>query len=268
MVYHWRTTRPSRSSSWPLTGQRCYYPYVATYRDIEVVRRLAAKFDPAQAAVAGQVNLSQVAETILAERLLKELGDLGLAPEQALAAVDGMVGNGGWVDGEWNLSFNMKRCVGGQAGGDTPRNRAVCEKLFQSVLLERVGGTARLDEPMDKAEWSFGPNQDVADLFVARWIDAQIVRKNFDCSVVDQQAEMITSKSIASYLIGRTGGGKCVLPLAKAVCKGGFQKATLEQLNKGLPSGTSRAEVLKLAKEQAKRAGNDPCVAQVLNGLQ
>lgn len=261
-VAAWQLDRQS------LQGQRCYFPYLATYRDIDKVRELAKDFQPAPQGEEPRSNLTQVAEKILASRLEKELTDLRLSADEAMAAVDGMVGNGGWVDGEWNLSFNLKRCVSGQANSDAARNRAVCEKLFQSVLLERVGGTARLDEPMDKAEWGFGPNQDIADLFVARWIDGQILRKNGDCSVVDQQAEMIAGKNIASYLIGRSGGGKCLSQLAKVVCKGGFQKGKLEQLNKGLPVGPARADVLKTAKEQAKRAGLDPCSAQLLNGLQ
>jgi hypothetical protein len=249
-----------------LVGQQCYFPYLATYRDIGVVQRLAKTFNPDTEMGGLQATLSQVHESILAERLLKELTDLQMTADQALQAVDAMVALGGYENGEWNLTFTVPRCLQSQPGGDTPRNRAVCEKLFQSVLFERIVGTGAGQDAAG-AQWKFG-FQDIADLFVARWLEAQLLKTPGQCTAVTQQAEMVAGKTIAGYLVGRPGGARCLQPVAKALCKdGGFNKTKVALLYKGLPLGPTRAGFVQQAKEAESKQGADACTTQLLGAL-
>lgn len=249
-----------------LVGQQCYFPYLATYRDIGVVQRLAKTFNPDTEMGGLQATLSQVHEAILAERLLKELTDLQLTADQALQAVDAMVARGGFDNGEWNLTFTVPRCLQAQPGGDTPRNRAVCEKLFQSVLFERIAGTGAGADAAG-AQWKFG-FQDVADLFVARWMEAQLAATPGQCTVVTQQADMLAGKTIAGYLVGRPNGARCLQPVARALCKdGGFNKSKVTMLYKGLPLGPTRAGFVQQARDAEVKQGADACMTQVLGAL-
>lgn len=246
-----------------LQGQQCYYPYMATYRDIQVVQRLAKTFNPDTEMGGLQATLGQVHEAILGERLQKEVADLGITPAATLQAVDAMVGLGGYADGEWNLTFGIDRCLKSQPGGDTPRTRQVCEKLFQSVLFDRIGGS---QEPA-KAEWRFG-HQDVADLFVARWMELQLAKTPTSCELIEHHAEMIAGKTIAGYLVGNPNGARCLAQVTHAVCReGGFNKTKVGLLYKGLPLGPHRAEFVKQAKEYEAKHGAEACATKTLEAL-
>ena len=248
-----------------LIGQQCYYPYLSTYRDIQVVQRMAKTFNPDTEMGGLQANLTQVHEAVLAERLEKELVRMKWTGEQALQAVDAVVRNGGYADGEWDLTFTIKRCLGSVAGGDTPGNREVCEKILQSVLFEKIGGTG---EGSKETEWKFG-HQSVADLFVARWLDAELAKTPERCDLIDTHAEMIGGKDIAGYLVGRPRGARCLAQVTHALCKasGGFQKNTVMLLYKGLPLGAQRAALVKAAKEFEAGHGAEPCATQILGAL-
>lgn len=246
-------------------GQQCYYPYLATYRDIQVVQRLAKNFKPDEELGGLQHNLTEVHEAILAERLLKELEELHYNAQQVLGAVDSLVAKGGFVDGEWNLTFTLQRCFDSR-GGDNAESRQICEKLFQSVLFERIGGT---DDPQSKmpSQWKFG-HQAIADLFVARWIDAELAKTPGNCAVVDQHAADLVGKEVGGYLVGRGAGAKCLAPVAHALCKAnGFDKFKVAMLYKGLPLGPQRAEFVKAAKDWEAAHGADACVTKMLAGL-
>ncbi len=246
-----------------LVGQQCYFPYLATYRDIQVVQRLAKTFNPDTEMGGLQATLLEVHEAILAERLLKELADLKMTAAEALQAVDVMVAKGGYQDGEWNLTFTVQRCLESQTAGDAPRQRQVCEKLFQSVLFDRLQGA-------DKAgagQWQFG-FQDIADLFVARWLEAQLALTPNACTAVEQHAEMIAGKTIAGYLVGRPNGARCLQSVTRAMCKsGGFSKDKVGMLYKGLPLGPSRAGFVQQAKDFESKHGADACATQILGAL-
>lgn len=246
-----------------MQGQQCYYPYLATYRDIQVVQRLAKTFNPDTEMGGLQATLGQVHEAILGERLQKEVADLGITPAAALQAVDAMVGLGGYADGEWNLTFGIDRCLKSQPGGDTPRTRQVCEKLFQSVLFDRIDGSP---DPA-KAEWRFG-HQDVADLFVGRWMEAQLGKTPTSCAVIEQHADMLGGKTIAGYLVGSENGARCLAQVTHALCKdGGFNKTKVSLLYKGLPLGPQRVEFVKQAKDYEAKHGAETCATKILGAL-
>ena len=255
-VTTWRLDRQA------VTGQQCYYPLLATYRDIEAVQRLAKDFDAAKDRGGQKTYLAEVHEAILAERIRKELADLKLQPQEAFAAVDKMLAKDGYVDGEWNLGFSVNRCIAAE-GGDNPRNRRLCEELFQSVLFERVGGTKGSTKG---AEWAFG-YQSIADLFVSRWIDAE-VGKSGTCKVVEEQAKMFPGKEVAGYLVGRANGQKCLGAVLVAACGEGAKPEDLrEQLRKGLPAeAVARDAAIVAAKTAAGGKGN-ACVDEMLKKL-
>lgn len=250
-----------------LLGQQCYFPYLATYRDIQVVQRLSKSYDPNKDEMGGlQATLTQVHEAIIAERLQKELAHLQWTGDQVLAAVDAMVAKGGFVDGNWDLLFTTQRCLDSQPGGDNPQNRQVCEKIFQSVLFERIAGTGEAGGTA-RAEWKFG-HQAVADLFVARWIESALARTPSSCAAVEQQADMFDGKEVAGYLAGRPQGARCLVHVTRAMCKaGGFKKTDVALLYKGLPLGATRAGFVKAAREFESKNGADACVTKTLAAL-
>lgn len=256
-VSAWRLDRQS------LIGQQCYLPLLATYRDIEAVQRLAKTFDAARDRGGQKTFLAEVHEAVLAERIRKELSELKIAPAEAFAAVDKMLSKDGYVDGEWNLGFSVKRCIAAE-GGDSPRNTHLCEELFQSVIFERIGGHKGT---VKGAEWQFS-HQALADLFVSRWIDAEI-GKTGSCKPVDDQAKMFPGKEVAGYLAGRLHGQKCVGQMVLAACGEGAQPEELrEQLRKGLPADpAARDAAVAAAKAHTAGKGNAACVEAAFKKL-
>jgi len=256
-VSAWRLDRQS------LIGQQCYLPLLATYRDIEAVQRLAKTFDAAHDRGGQKTFLAEVHEAILAERIRKELNELKIAPAEAFAAVDKMLAKDGYADGEWNLGFSVKRCIAAE-GGENARNKHLCEELFQSVVFERIGGHKGT---VKGAEWQFS-HQALADLFVSRWIEAELAKAG-SCKPVEDQAKMFPGKEVAGYLVGRAQGQKCVGQVVLAACGEGAQPEDLrEQLRKGLPAEpAAREAALGAAKAFAAGKGNAACVEAAFKKL-
>lgn len=257
-AHDWKLDRQSTLET------QCYFPFMATYRDLEVVRKLAKDF----ATDERLTNMSQVHEAIISERLQKELGELKWSGDKVLATVDALVAHGGWVDGSWNLTLTLPRCleaVGAVTGNgaDNPKNREVCERLFQSVLFERIQGAQ---------EWKFG-HQMVADLFVARWLEAELAKTPGKCELLETPASMLHDKEhreIATYLVSRPHGSRCLATITKLLCTAnGGASGLAPQLSRGLPVGNARIEVTAAAKEAEAAKGDkaDQCVVQVLGQL-
>ena len=244
-------------------GDQCYYPYMAAYRDLQVVQRLAAKFNPKDNLGGLTSSLSGVHETIVAERLRKELAALKWTGEQALSSIDRMVRQDGRDEGSWNLVFTMSRCRKAVAtvGGGAVQTDYICEKILQSALLERIEGAK---------EWKFA-HKNVADLFLARWVDREIKRTGGSCEIVDHHAEWLGSKDVAGYLVGQPTGQTCLLQAATALCKsaGNFERSNVDLLYKGLPVGAARGAAIALARKAAATAklAADSCELKTLNAL-
>ena len=245
-------------------GLQCYLPYMATYRDLEVVKRLAKDF----ASDERLTSMSQVHESIIAERLQKELTELQWSGGKALAAVDALVTTDGLVKPEgadalqWNLELTIPRCLKSQ-GGDTPEAHNVCERLYQSVLFERIQGAP---------EWKFA-SQPVADLFVARWVEAQLAKTPGHCDAVDAPTSLLADKEhrdVATYLVSRPNGARCLHNVLRVLCTSNGGPAGLsQQLSRGLPAGNARYDAISMAKDQETTHGEkgDTCVSQVLAQL-
>lgn len=254
-VRAWRLDRQA------VMGQQCYYPLMATYRDLEAVQRLAATYDPAKERGGQAHTLAEVHQAILAERLRKELAELKIEAAEALAAVDKMLLADGYADGEWNLTFSVKRCLAAE-GGDSDRNRHVCEELFQSVMFERIGGNKGA---VKGAEWQFA-HQSLADLFMARWLNAALA-KSGDCQLLAEHAKVLPGKEVAGYLAGMAGGQKCLGQVVTGACGEGAKVDDLiQQLRQGLPADAAvRAATVQAAKAAA--AKGNTCVDTVLAKL-
>ena len=248
----WRLDRQSTLET------QCYFPYMATYRDLQVVQKLAKDF----ATDERLTNLSQVHEAIISERLLKELVELHWSGERVLAAVDALVATDGQVEGEWNMALTLPRCLKAM-GGDTPENHNVCERLFQSVLFERIQGVR---------EWKFG-HQAVSDLFVARWVEAQLAKTPGRCDAVEAPTSLLADKEhreIATYLVGRPNGSRCLTAVTRALCaSNGGPNGLMAQISRGLPVGVARIDTITAARDQEAARGEkaDACVTQVLGQL-
>ncbi len=241
-----------------MLDSQCYFPYMATYRDLQVVQKLAKDF----ATDERLTNLGQVHEAIIAERLQKELTELNWAGDKALLAVDGLVATDGLVEGQWNLQLTLPRCLK-SLGGETPENHNVCERLYQSVLFERIQGAR---------EWKFA-HQAVADLFVARWVEAQLAKTPGRCDAVEAPTSLLADKEhreIATYLVSRPNGSRCLNAVTHALCTAnGGPTGLAPQLSRGLPVGIGRIESVQTAKDQeaARNDKADACVNQVLGQL-
>lgn len=254
-VRAWRLDRQA------VMGQQCYYPFMATYRDLDAVQALATTFDPAKERGGQAHTLAQVHVAILSERMRKELAELKIPVEEAMAAVDKMLQADGYKDGEWNLTFSVPRCLAAE-GGDNDRNRHLCEELFQSVMFERIGGNGGA---VKGAEWQFA-HQPLADLFVARWLDAALA-KSPDCQPLVEHAKALPGKEVPGYLAGMAGGQKCLATLVTGACGDGSKpEALISQLRQGLPAEAgARAATVQAAKAAAPK-GN-ACVDAVLGKL-
>jgi hypothetical protein len=255
-----RTYRLDRQTT---REDRCFYPFMAAYRDLEVVARMAEKFEPKDEDAGLTANLSEVHETIVGERLRKELAALDWSPAQILGAVDAMVRVNGRDDGSWNLAFTVQRCLDAVAKsveGDVAR-RYVCEKMLQSALFSRIPGVE---------EWRFD-HQNVADLFLARWLDREIARFSGDCEVVDKHAKWIGQRDIGGYLVGQPNGRNCLPQVAASICAAHeetFERGLGDLLYKGLPMGAARRPLVDNARKAVSRWKKaTPCVKSLVGSL-
>lgn len=241
---------------------QCHLPYMSTYRDIQVVQRLARAFNPKTEMGGLASNLATVHEAIVAERLNKELAFLQWDQPTALAAIDNVVRVHGRDDGEWNLEFTVARCLeaqGAKPGEDkaaADKHRWICEKILQSALFSRVGGVE---------EWAFS-HRHIADLFLARWLDREIKRLG-TCDVVTQHAAWIADKRVAGYLMGQPDGRNCLFEVSAAVCvKHGYDRNDVGMYYRGLPVGDARTPIVAAALKKSSTSGN-ACAHKAISGL-
>jgi hypothetical protein len=248
------------------TGRQCYHPYMATYRDIQVIQRLSKDFDPNAGMGGLPATLSAVHQRIVGERLRKELAALNWTQDRMLQTVDAMVRFGGLKAGDWNLSFDVKRCLASldAVGSKASERRYVCEKVLQSALFEPFAGVRR---------WRFG-HRDIAELFLARWLDGEVAKKG--CRAVTENAGWLASKAVAGYLVGQPQGRNCLVEVSRVLCAAnGYSRNDVELLYKGLPLGKERRRLLKKAaaklpnkRRRRKRAlGVPACTARTLRSF-
>lgn len=244
---------------------RCYYPHLSTYRDLFVMRQIAATRSQKQhsALQAGELKSSRasVYAFYLTVLLVKDLQGVSVLPKAALEAVDAMIAARNPAAGDRNLGFSVKDCTAVMPGKDAPEKESRCERLLQSSLFRtqsQADGGRRLR------------NQSLYDLFLARWADARIAASVASpCKPIREGAALLESNEVAGFLVGLPGGQRCLVAIADELCRrGGFAQHNFEQLDQGLPTGTQRKAIIDRAQDVAgEDAPQGICVGALLDRL-
>lgn len=244
---------------------RCYYPHLATYRDVQVVQRLAKN-----AAVGKdtpdfktfQNSRAQVYTYFTTAQLLRDLQGVALTPADAIGVVDAMVAAAKPDQGQRNLPFRLEDCVAASTLADTTAKQLSCERLLQSALFKPAGASG---------EFHFD-NQSLGDLFLARWTARSLVGADGKpaCKVIESKAALLESNEVAGFLVGQPQAQSCLVEIGKVMCsRGGHGQHIYEQFDQGLPSGPARATLLADVAEDLAvyPKAEQPEVAQCIAGL-
>ncbi len=227
---------------------RCHYPHMATYRDLQVVQKLAknAASDAASQDFKNFENSrAEVYRYFIKAQLLKDLQGVAMSPDDAIAAVDGIVARKNPDKGERNLPITIEDCVAAATLTDAAAKHSSCERLLQSSLFK--GGALP-----GQAHFA---NQSLGDLFLARWAAAQLrgADGKADCKRLEAKAMLLESNEVAGFLVGQPEGQACLVQLAQVLCKrSGYADHLREQFDQGLPSGKRRGELVAAALEDLK----------------
>jgi len=244
---------------------RCYYPHMATYRDLFVLRRIATsrarKAASALDATALTNSRARVYEFYLSVLLVKDMQGVTVLPKVALEVIDKMVAASNPGAGDRNVSFGAADCTKVMPGANDADKGARCERLLQSSLLKADGGGAK--------RWRLR-NQSLYDLFLARWTDGRIAAAGASpCKPVRDGAALFESNEVAGFLVGLPGGQRCLVAIADELCRrSGFAEHNFEQLDQGLPAGPTRKKIISDAEDAAgDDAPEGMCVGAILDRL-
>lgn len=248
------------------SAERCTYPHLATYRDVEVAVKLAknSKIGADNPDFKNfQNSRAQVYTYFASAQLLRDMQSLPLQPAEALAAVDAVVAAKSPDKGERNLSIRVEDCINASTHiADMAKRHAVCERLLQSSVFKSNGNSA---------EFHFA-NQSLGDLFLARWAAAAMTSPEgkANCGLVASKSHLLESNEVAGFLLGHPAGQQCALEVAATMCKaGGHAEHVYEQFEQGLPDGAPRVALLQQAMTdlQDTGRGKDACIAAVFDRL-
>lgn len=248
---------------------RCYYPHLATHRDVQVVQRLAknaAIGQNSQDFKDFQNSRAQVYTYFVTAQLLRDLQGVALKPSEAIEVVDKMVAALKPDMGQRNLAFKLEDCVAVSPIADLGAKQVACERLLQSTLFRPA--SAKTDGGMQEFRFD---NQSLGDLFLARWAAHSLVGADgkVDCRGVESKAMMLESNEVGGFLVGQAEAQSCLVEISQTMCKHiGLPQHIYEQFDQGLPSGPPRAKILKEIQDDLKVLPKvDACVAQLYEGL-
>ncbi len=238
----------------------CTYPYLASFGDVKTLIEFHKKtLDPKSDII---VSRARVHEALVGARLTKELHELGWNEEQALGLVDRLVQPKQKAHEGDEMRLDLDEC---KAAVDTTRKTSddnherVCEKLFQSALFKPI--------PSDKAVHF--ASESLANLFIARWIDADAGGQKANCAAVLKHADLVKDDDVFRFLLPQPAGLKCVMPLLDDRCSRikNLKADQVEILDAGLPIGKARPLII-----QQMRAGYEAthwklCVKNTLNSM-
>ena len=242
---------------------RCWYPHMATYRDILVLRQIADNTANAPPKVGALVpSRAKVYSFLVTVSLIKDLSGLTMMPRDLMGLVDRMVAAHHPNGQQRNLGFTIGGCLAQTTVADETKRKQVCERLMQSSLFKE---TKRADT------WQFR-NQSFADLFLARWMHAEMGKdgaKQPDCSAIATHARLFESNEVAGFLVGMPHGQRCLLPVIQQLCSHApDETASVELLDQGLPPDQARVPSLRHAYDVAGEvAEGDTCLARTLAAL-
>jgi hypothetical protein len=253
-------------------GFACQYPYMATYRDVIVLRKLALG--------AGKGVLiesyADAHEHMVGERMRKELGKLGWSRREALDMIDRMVRFHAEKSGPTKLRIGIEQCMksidpdygwtavdAGVDGNSEQRRRQVCEKTLQSVLFKQA--TTKVG---DSGAWQFS-DPISEELFQARWMNGELARApDGDCTSIDRHRDLLKSGAVIRFLVGQRMVQRCFPQTIRALCGTKSDKAAhLQEIIAGLPRGTKRQLLIEEARAWEAEKGNDKCAMATLDVL-
>ncbi len=250
-------------------GDRCIYPYMATYRDIHVLRKLSTEVGSS-----GVDSYADAHQALVSLRLRKELDRMNWGQREALDMVDRMVRFFREKAGTGEPMLEMLDCMksidpeygwtavdAGVTGSDPQRRRQVCEKALQSVVFEKTG-----DGFGEDGRWRFFDPRTSA-LFAARWLNSEMARGAAgDCSLVEKNPELFRNAETVRFLMGQPLVQRCFGPALGTLCGSGQQLALgLEHVIEGLPSASRRFQMVEEARAWAAESKANACVTGSLD---
>lgn len=251
-------------------GFQCLYPYMATYRDVMVLRKLALG---AGQAVAVE-SYADAHQYMVGERLRKELKKLGWSQREALDMIDRMVRFHADSNGPTKLRIGIEQCMksidpdygwtavdAGVEGNSEQRRRQVCEKALQSVLFKQA--TTKIG---DQGAWQFF-DPITEELFQARWLNGELARAPAgDCTAIDRHRDLLADGTVIRFLMGQKLVQRCFPQTIRALCGTNSDRAAhLEEVIAGLPVGQKRQLMVEEARAWEAEKGNDKCAMASLD---
>lgn len=251
--------------------ERCIYPFMATYRDIQALRKLGSEVGHG-----GIDTYADAHEALVALRLAKELDRMNWGQREALDMVDRMVRFQRESQGTGPATFDVVSCMksidpefgwtavdAGVTGNDPQRRRQVCEKALQSVVFEKVGEGFAED-----GRWVFFDPRTTA-LFRARWINHELARVAAgDCRPVEAHADTLKDAETLRFAVGQPLIQRCFGTLLNTLCtKDGTKAGGLEAILEGLPSEGRRFQMVEEGRAWAAEHGKPACVVGSLDAV-
>ncbi len=247
---------------------QCLYPFMATYRDIGEVKRLAGIKDESIDSVAA------AHEALVALRLTKELDRMNWGQREALDMLDRMTKFQRESQGSGAPVFDVIQCMksidpehgwtavdAGVTGSSEQRRRQVCEKTLQSVIFEKQGSGFA-----EEGRWTFFDLRTAA-LFRARWLNGELSRGAAgDCRPVTANADLVSDAEVVRFLGGQPLVQRCFGQVLSVLCaKGGAKPIAMQALVDGLPAPNKRFQMVEEGRAFAAENGRPACVTAALD---
>lgn len=248
-------------------GVQCIYPYMSTYRDIQVM----TEFFRTARTGESLVSPSTVYEALFGARLRKEFDDLRWTQADALDMIDRLVRAISDTTGQTNMTFAMPVCEkaldprwgqaavdAGVAGDPVERKRHVCEKTYQSAMFVRAEGSGA---------YQFS-DRSTLELFLARWLNGEVARAGQDCAALDKHKDLLANPGVIKFFVGQPFGRRCLAQAVALACTKVDAIELTKTLDIGLPVGKGRGETLQQARAVGTTLQPQMCVKQVLDDLE
>ena len=88
-----------------------------------------------------------------------------------------------------------------------------------------------------------------------------------DCTELTSRAGIFESSEVVSFLVGMPNAQQCSVPIIETLCsQGAGVESTVDLLDQGLPSGSTRAKLLDGAKT-GLQGESARCFDQILSAL-
>jgi hypothetical protein len=241
----------------------CRYAHMSSYRDAHVVLDMAER-GAFKADADGNHEKDQITRGFLYEFYARSFVDeiaraFSWTAGEALRIVDRIIAGQNPRPGVRSVSFTVEECAAAVGVPDASVAKKLCTDLVATKLFKRMGETFR-----------FTPrNQSVTDYFLARWLDGRVgATVKVDCAALTSLAGIFESSEIVSFLAGMPHAQQCALPIIETLCsQGAGVESTVDLLDQGLPTGTTRVKLLEGATSGLEGdAGR--CVEQILAALQ